>query len=168
MTEAQWAVVLAALAAVSALVSAVMAVLARRDSQTSAEAAWTSAAAAKDSVAEARRANDRNDAADLAALNEEIRLGLVIRPGGADDFRFINQSWQPIHGLRIVDPPAGLTGADQAFEVPVQGESVPFGFSGTSRDRPRALMVQWEGLDKPLPVVFRGPPPRSRVIVAGS
>lgn len=168
MTEAHWALVVAVVAAVAALVSAVVAVLAKRDSRTSATAAQTSAGAAQDSVAEARRANDRNDTHDLAALNEEIRLGLIIRPGGADNFRFINQSWRPVQGLRIVNPPAGLVGADQVFEVPVQGESAPFGFSGTSGERPRALMVQWEGLDEPLPIVFRGPPPRSRVRVAGS
>lgn len=148
MTEAHWALVVAVVAAVAALVSAVVAVLAKRDSRTSATAAQTSAGAAEDSVAEARRANDRNDTHDLAALNEEIRLGLIIRPGGADNFRFINQSWRPVQGLRIVNPPAGLVGADQVFEVPVQGESAPFGFSGTSGERPRALMVQWEGLDE--------------------
>lgn len=74
----------------------------------------------------------------------------------------------PFKGSESSTLPRALVGADQVFEVPVQGESAPFGFSGTSGERPRALMVQWAGLDEPLPIVFRGPPPRSRVRVAGS
>lgn len=159
MTEAQWAVVLAALAAVSALVSAVMAVLARRDSQTSAEAARTSAAAAKDSVAEARRANDRNDAADLAALNAELRAGLSIQQNDGARFRFVNDGGRAIRALRMIDPPECVVDGSQVFEVPIRGESAEFGVSVDEDHWPAFLMVQWQGLDQPEPVDFppRGP-----------
>lgn len=105
MTEAQWTLVFAALAGLGAVASALIAWSAKRDSQTSASAAQTSASAAEDAVAEARRANDRNDAADRAALNAELRAALTIHANNGSRFRFVNEGGRPLRGLRIVDPP---------------------------------------------------------------
>ncbi len=166
MTEAQWALVLAALAAVGALVSAVMAVLAKRDSRTSAEAAQTSAtaaqtsaAAAEDTVVEARRANDRNEAADRAVLNAEMRAGLSIQQNDLGRFRFVNAGGRPIQALRMIDPPACVVDGSQVFEVPIRGESADFGVTVNEDDWPAFLLVQWQGLSQPEPIDFppRGP-----------
>lgn len=163
MTEAQCALVLAALAAVGALVSAVMAVLAKRDSRTSAEAAQTSAAAAEDAVAEARRANDRNDAADRAELNAELLAALSIRHVNGSRFRFANKGGRNVNGLRIVDPPACLVDVDRVFEVPLRGQSDEFGVNVPEDDWPKFVLVQWAGLNHPEPIDFARRPPRAWV-----
>lgn len=111
MTEAQWALALAAIAALGAI-SAVMAVLAKRDSRTSAEASVRAANAAHEEVAEARRANDREEAAERAALNAELRAALSIQPDGASRFRFHNEGGRRFGACAsLIHPSASWTAA---------------------------------------------------------
>lgn len=159
MTEAQLALVLAAVAALGAIVSAVIAVLARRDSQISAKASVKAANAAHQEVAEARRANDREEAASRAALNAELRAALSIQQHHDGRFRFRNEGGRAIRSLRIVDPPASIVDGDQVFEVPIRGDSSQFGVNVDEDHWPAFLMLQWQGLDEPEPINFppRGP-----------
>lgn len=160
MTEPQLTLLIAAVAAAGALVSAIIAVLAKRDSRTSAQASRNSALAAQDAVAEARRANDRNDAMDQAGLNSQVRAALSIQQRNNGRFHFVNSGEVAVRGLRIVDPPSTLVDANDIVDVPIRGEAGDFGVSVGEDDWPTFVMVEWFGLSQAVPIDFARRPPR--------
>lgn len=157
-----WTVALAVVSAVVAIAAVVIAGLAKRDSaeaskaaKRSADAAELSAAASVDSAAEARRGNDRNDAADREVLNERIRVALKLEEDTGRRFRFVNKGDRPIKKVRIVDPPKSLVQVPKYFDVQPRGKSGHFILGGGKEtERPQFLMVKWAGMVDPVPVNF--------------
>ncbi|PKQ22881.1 MAG: hypothetical protein CVT65_11070 [Actinobacteria bacterium HGW-Actinobacteria-5] len=141
--------VVSGVTALIALVALVVAIFAKRDSAISAKAA-------QESAAEARRSNDRLEAADRAGINAEIRRGLRIEERD-DHFRFVNDGDRPVAGVEVVDVPEALVGVPNRFEtLRLQGgRSAGFQLSGGRHaERPEFLMVRWDGLEEPVPIEF--------------
>lgn len=46
------------------------------------------------------------------------------------------------------------------FEVPIRGESAQFGVNVDEDHWPSFLMIQWQGLDEPVPIDFAARTPR--------
>lgn len=149
MTDALWMLLMTALLTLAAIVSAVMAVDARRHAR-------TSAGAAQDAVAEARRANDRNEALDLAAVNAQAQRALTIDEYAGHQFQLRNRGETALRDVEFVDPPAGVfESLPQHFNLQQKvGESEFFTFIGGGKERPKFLSVRWEGLAEPVLIEF--------------
>lgn len=149
MTDALWMLLLTALLTLAAIVSAVMAIDARRHAR-------TSAGAAQDAVVEARRANDRNEALDRAAVNADARQALTIDEYAGHQFQLRNRGEVALRDVEFVDPPAGFfESIPQHFNLQQKvGESQFFTFVRGRKERPKYLRVTWEGLAEPVLIEF--------------
>lgn len=162
MTEATWALILAAVSAVAAVTSMIIAALAKKDSSMSAhastrsaDAAEVSAAASQEAAAESKRANDRLAAHDLVKLNAELSEALKIEEDGDGGFVLVNRGGRLVRGIEIVDPSIPFANFPQALDLPPRDKSAAFQLAGGHKsERPKFLLIRWSGLDVPVPLDF--------------
>lgn len=162
MTEATWALIIAAASTVAAFASVIIAALGKRDSGISASAARRSADAAEaaaiashEAVAESKRANDRLEAHDLARRNKEVREELQIEEDEHGGFVLVNHGALSVRGIEIVDPPISLVNLPLAFDLAPRDKSAPFKLAdGLESERPESLSIRWSGCNEAVHLDF--------------